>query len=278
MICLTGDIHHATLNTGNQQHSDISEIQTAALYTRLVEEFGVKVTYFITGKSFADEWEDLRPVCQSPNVEIGGHTYDAFEPQLWHRVWNKLINSYNGPYWYQKRDAEKTIEIIRQKTGKTITMWRNHMYMHGKYTEKVLASCGIRVCSDGVKKDSTGMEWHPAGIYNYPINIIPDHEHLIHAERTPQWIEAWIARYNWSDDYGSQSYYIDEWAELVLAGLQEREARGITSNLIIHPITMYLCDNFEAVKRILEYIATRENCFMSELYEAEAARGDGHEN
>ncbi len=34
--------------------------------------------------------------------------------------------------------------------------------------------------------------------------------HLIHAERTPEWIDWWVKRYRWSDDFGPQSYYVDE--------------------------------------------------------------------
>ena len=267
MICLTGDIHHATLNTGNQQHCEISEIQVAQIYTKMLEEAGVKVTYFITGKSFAEEWEDLIPICDSENVALGGHTYYCFEPSLWHRVWNKLLNSYNGPRWYQKWDVQKTIDIIEKKTGKRINLWRNHMYMHGKYTESVLKECGIDICSDGVKKDSNGLILHETGLYNFHLNIIPDHEHLIHAERTPQWIETWQKRYNWSDDFGSKSYYVEDWTEMVLTQLKYNEENGIISNLIIHPITLYLCDKLESFQKILKFLAEHETIFMSELLE-----------
>jgi len=265
MICLTGDIHHASLKTGNQEHCDISEIQVAQIYTKLLEEAGIKVTYFITGKSFAEEWDDLKPICDSTLVELGGHTYYCFIPELWHRIWNKLVNSYNGPRWYQKMDIKKTIDIIQNKTGKRINLWRNHMYMHGKYTESVLTECGIKVCSDGVAKNSKGMIKHPTGIYNFHLNIMPDHEHLIHAERTPEWIAAWQKRYNWSDDFGPDSYYIKEWTDRVLQQLEHNEQNGIISNLIIHPITLYLCDKFDNFDRILEFLKNHETVFMSEI-------------
>lgn len=269
MICLTGDIHHASLRTGNQRHCDISEIQVAGRYTKMLEEAGVKVTYFISGRSFEEEWADLAPVCESPIVELGGHTYYCFEPQWWHRIWNKLVNSYNGPRWYQRADVRKTAKIIEEKTGNRIILWRNHMYMHGKYTESVLKECGIEVCSDGVRKDSNGMILHPTGIYNFHLNIMPDHEHLIHAERTPQWIKKWQKRYNWSDDFGPDSYYVEEWTDLVLEQLQQNEAQGIISNLIIHPITLYLCDGLKSFQRILAYLQSRETVFMSEILAAQ---------
>lgn len=269
MICLTGDIHHSSLKTGNQQHCEISEIQVAQRYLKLLEKAKVKVTFFITGKSFAEEWQDLKPICESPFVELGGHTYYCFVPSIWHRIWNKLIGSYNGPKWYQKWDIQKTVNIIKGKTGKKINVWRNHMYMHGPYTEEILSECDIRICSDGVEKDSNGLQKYPSGIYNFPLNIIPDHEHLIHAERTPEWIEKWQKRYNWSDDFGPDSYYVEEWAEIVLEGLKENEKKGIISNMIIHPITLYLCDKFNTFKKILDYISSCKTVFMSEVYENE---------
>lgn len=272
MICLTGDLHHMSLGTGNQKHCDITEMQAAQRYLKILEEANVKVTFFISGKSFEEEWEDVKPICGSSLVEVGGHNYACFQPALFHRVWNKLTRNYNGPAWIQRRDAQKTIDIIKQKSGRTIRAWRNHMYMHGPNTEKVLAQCGIHVCSDGVRKEAMGPEWRPAGMYSFPINIIPDHEHLYHAERTPEWVQWWIERYNWSDDFGSKSYPIEEWTDIVLDGLIRNEDRGAISNLIVHPITMYLCDRFKNFKRILEFIASRKAVHLSEVCEMEEAK------
>jgi hypothetical protein len=182
---------------------------------------------------------------------------------LWHRIWNKVLGSYNGPAWCQAWDARRTINIIQRRTGQRIRTWRNHMYMHGPNTERVLARCGLDVCSDGVERASFGPRSHPEGIVNLPINVIPDHEHLFHAERTPEWVDAWVRRYDWADDFGSESYYIDEWVDLVLEGLHENEARGALSVMIIHPITMYLCDQFDGVTRILDYLAERQTLPVS---------------
>lgn len=275
MICLSADIHHSSLRTGNQAHSDLPEVQTAVRFAKLLARYQVQATYFISGKTFAEEWEQLAPICEEPLIEIGGHTWDCFEPQLWHRFWNKATGSYNGPAWYQKRDVEKTVAIIEAKTGKRIRSWRNHMYMHGPHTEKVLASSGIQICSDGVKRNTLGPERHASGILNFPLNIIPDHEHLYHAERTPEWVAQWVKRYQWSDDFGSESYTIETWTEMVLAQLKANEARGIVSNLILHPITMYLCDGFRSAERILQYIATRPQIQMgalADLYSTQARK------
>jgi len=265
MICLTADLHHMSLKTGNQLYSDQTEMALAGQFVKMMEERGIKGSFFITGKAFKEEWKEVKPIVESPNIEIGGHTYAAFEPALFHRIWNKLTKNYNGPYLYQYWDTKRTIDIIFKKTGKRIMIWRNHMYMHGANTEKVLHKLGIKICSDGVMKDNHQLIWDPHRICNLPINIIPDHEHLIHAERTPEWIEAWQKRYNWSDDFGPDSYYIDEWTDMVLEQLKANEEEDKLSVMIIHPITMYLADEFKGVQRILDYIATRKTIFMTEL-------------
>lgn len=258
MICLTGDLHHMSLNTGNQQHCDITEIQVARRFLDMLTEANVKVTFFVSGRSFAEEWDDLEPICANPLVEIGGHNYSCFTPELWHRISKKVFSSYNGPRWYQRKDITKTVTVIERYTEKRITAWRNHMYMHGPYTEACLRDCGILICSDGVKRYSNGPERHPTGVLNLPLNVMPDHEHLYHAERTPEWVDWWVKRYNWSDDYGAESYHIEEWTDRVLDELREHERNGILSNMIIHPITMYLCDRLKSFERILEYLSSCE--------------------
>ena len=268
MIYLTCDIHHASLQTGNQKACDITELQVAQRFLKLLEEFDVKATFYISGKCFTEEWVDTRPLCEHELVDFGGHNYSCLEPELWHRLWNKLINSYNGPRWYQRWDVNKTRSVIQEKTGRDISLWRNHMYMHGPYTEEVLGEAGILICSDGVKADGNGLEPHPSGIFNFPINVMPDHEHLYHAERTVEWVKWWQDRYNWSDDFGPESYFIDQWTDIVLNQLESHRKEGIISHLIIHPITMYLCDEFQNLRRILSHIRQHDSGFVMDLLPA----------
>ena len=255
MIVLTGDLHHQSLGTGNQQHCEITEIQTAQRYMSLLREREIPVTFFVSGKAFEEEWEDLVEIADDPLVELGGHNYSCFQPELLHRVTNKLVGSYNGTRAMQRRDANLTIAMVKRRTGKRIRTWRNHMYMHGPFTEEVLAGVGIDICSDGTKRDSMGPTQDATGVWSWPINVIPDHEHLYHAERTRDWVQAWQKRYNWEDDWGPDSYEIEEWCDIALADLKRNEARGATSMMIVHPITMYLCDKFAGITKILDFIA-----------------------
>lgn len=252
MIYITCDIHHQSLQTENQKYSDKTEMECAYDFYQMLKHLGLNATYFISGKSFEENWgAHLEEISSSNTIELGGHNYDCFENELYHRVCNKLIDSYNGTYNFQTRDCLKTKNAIYKKTKKDITLWRNHMYMHGKYTNFVLEECGIKICSDGVKKGFLAPNYQTSNYMNLPINIIPDHEHIYCAERTPESVEKWIKRYNWEDDFGSESYYIQEWSHIFINQIIDNELKGIDSNVIIHPITMFLADNYVSIKKVL---------------------------
>ena len=252
MIYITSDIHHQSLNTENQKHSDKTEMECAYDFFKILEKLNMNATYFISGKSFKEDWSsNLEEISYSRNIELGGHNYDCFEKEFYHRVCNKLLKSYNGTYSFQMNDCMKTKEAIFEKTNKEISSWRNHMYMHGKYTNEVLEKCGIKTCSDGVKKGSLSPDYRTKRYMNLPINIIPDHEHIYHAERTPEYVEKWIKRYNWKDDFGSKSYDIKDWGRIFLSQILENERKVQDSLLIIHPITMYLADNYKTITEVL---------------------------
>lgn len=104
MICLTSDIHHMSLGTGNQYHTDVPEAVIATRFAARLLAQDVKGTFFISGKCIKEEWEDIRPVCLQPNIEIGGHNYCCLTPEILHRVWHKVTKNYNGPFWFQSRD------------------------------------------------------------------------------------------------------------------------------------------------------------------------------
>ncbi len=272
MICLTGDIHHQGLNTGNQQASDRSEVDLALEAMHMALDRDVRLTYFLTGRLVEASPGACRQMAARSEVEIGGHNYYCYEPKLAHRLWNKLTGEYAGPRWLQALDTQMTVRRIESDLGRSVHSWRNHMYMHGAHIESVLADAGITIYSDGVDKSCGAPRKRPSGLWEMPINVIPDHEHLYHAERTPKWVAAWVQRYGWSDDFGSQSYFVDAWARLVIRQVAENEARGRNSMIIIHPITMYLCDGFAAYRNILSALSKYESVTISELLERCSSR------
>lgn len=271
VVCLTGDLHHAGLRTGNQRAADDSEVRLAGRYLRLLEEASVKVTFFVSGKCFTDEWTDLAPICASPQVEVGGHNWSCFDPALPHRVWKKLTGSYNGPAAWQRLDVARTQAVAWRRAGRRLRAWRNHMYMHAPTTDRVLADAGIAIVSDGVRAAQAGPSRTRDGVWSFPINVLPDHEHLYHAERTPAAVAAWVRRHRWRDDFGSDSYHVEEWTDRVVAQLHAHAAAGRVANLIIHPITLYLADRWRSFRRILDVLAASRTVWMTELVPAEVS-------
>ena len=257
MICFTCDIHHLSLDMPYMPYSDKTELEVAALFLNLLEKYNVKATMFMTGKCFTEEWNDAEKISKHPLVEIGGHNYYCFKPFFGHRVVKKAL----GPYWYQYHDVSRTVGCIRKRTGKKITAWRNHMLIHGPHTEKVLSKLGFKFCSDEMNPTAFGPEWHINGIYNFPINIISDYDHIYHAHRT----EKYVKSNPWTDVFGSESFYIEQWVKIVLEQIKIKLENNSTVNILIHPITMYLSDRFAGVERILKFVSSHENCFFKEL-------------
>lgn len=52
---------------------------------------------------------------------------------------------------------------------------------------------------------------------------------------------------------------------MVIAQIEAKQKSGAFACLIIHPITMYLCDAFKSAERILDVIAKYQSRTISEL-------------
>ena len=63
-----------SLRTNDQNYIGLedSEAKIAYRYLSLLEKYGLKVTFYITGRTFAEEWDDIKPVIKSKLVEVGG--------------------------------------------------------------------------------------------------------------------------------------------------------------------------------------------------------------
>ena len=64
---------------------------------------------------------------------------------------------------------------------------------------------------------------------------------------------------------------MEEWTDLVISQLHANAERGAVSTMIIHPITLYLCDRFRSFERILDVLARAETLFVSEVPASTAA-------
>ena len=268
MICITGDVHHMSLQTGDQHCSDVTESDSAGLFVELCREYDVKATLYCTGKLFAQEWESVKKWAFEPVVEIGGHTFHAFDPALPHRIWKKLTGNYNGPEFMERSDIRKNLDIIQSLTGKTPVSWRNHCYFHGCNTDRLLVEAGFESCSDIVSAPGSTPYVTEDNIVTVPINVIPDHEHIYHGDRTPEHVAWWVKRYGFTDAFGSDSYSIQTWLEIVTSNIEENEKLGVNSVVLTHPLCMYVADKMHAFTQILEYARKYGSCTMAELVDS----------
>jgi hypothetical protein len=65
--------------------------------------------------------------------------------------------------------------------------------------------------------------------------------------------------------------------DLAIAQIRANEARGAVSNVLVHPITMYLADGFAGFDRLLGEIARHETVWMSETLTRRTTRRVRHE-
>ena len=262
MICLTGDVHQ-DMNSSDQSHVDESEAQIANEYLEIAQSYGIKVTLFITGKTFVSHWEDVKELLKFGNLEIGGHTWSAFYPKILHAAFHKLTGSVYGPAFYQDWDIKRTISIIEKKTGKRPVSWRTHSYLSDNRTFMILEKHGIKVILDEVNK----KKLKPTKIGNLislPINVMPDHEHIYHGERSEEHVNDLIKK-GWVDSFTNKSYTIQEYYEIAKSQIEEIERKNGLATILLHPICMKIADNFKTFGKLCEFICNYETIWTSDV-------------
>jgi peptidoglycan/xylan/chitin deacetylase (PgdA/CDA1 family) len=274
MICLTGDIHHLSLRINEQAFlpAGESEVGVAVRYLRLLEEFGVKATFYVTGRTLEEEWESFRPIAESPLVELGGHTYAGLPRSRWSVLKARLTGrptvshaQSHGSRRRQRSDAARMVEAARRRTGRQIVSWRSHGLVRDRHTEPILARCGIRFISDDLSWDKLLPERTPAGLVSHPINVIMDHDHIYHAHRTPEYVDRQKANWSLTRDPTRESYLVEEWGEMVVRQVSAIEARGGLATVLMHPLCMFVADGFRTARRLLGFFARSRCLWAGEL-------------
>ena len=245
-VCLTGDVHHMSLETRDQAYMERTEVEAALEYAEIAGEYDVPVTLFVTGKAAEEEPNRVRRLAAMDHVEIGGHNYWAFDT-LVHKAWRGLTGSWNGPRRFQSWEIGKTIEAFAE-LGIEITSWRDHAYRHDANTAALLGDHGITHFSDAVGPNERVRERD--GVTIVPVNTPPDHEHVYHAFRTPEF----VADAEFSGPFGEESVPVDEWREWVIDSIRERTADGAPATVLAHPACMALADDLDAFERLCEYV------------------------
>lgn len=267
MICLTGDVHHDLKFKpgGYQLYLDGSESKVAIKYLEITEKYDLKVTLFITGKSFVENMRDIEKLLDFDNLEIGGHTWSAFRPVWLHRTFKLIIGSIYGPKFYQQIDIKKTLSIIQEKKGRKPTSWRTHSYASNNTTLKILENEGVKIISDDVDKRKIKPFFVSNNLLSLPINVMPDHEHLYFKSRgrTKSAVEKEIKRKGKQDKkafgyFTTQSFTITEYYEIIKKQIENIEEKKGIATLLLHPHVMKLTDNFETFEKLCKWINNKE--------------------
>lgn len=273
MICLTGDVHHRGFRYREFPNPDLAEVpparrpwieaseaRLAADYVGIARGHGLKVTLFVTGRALRRDWPDLAPALAGDDVEIGGHTWRAFEPRRLHEWFRRATGSLYGPALFQRWDIARTVAAVQARAGRPAVSWRTHAYASDAATPPLLARRGIRVLSDAVEPASLGPR--PLGpLVLLPINVLPDHEHIHHAERTP----AALARAPGpAPGFADGSYPIGRWLDIVKAQVDAIETRDGVATLLVHPLCMYATDRFRTFTALCRFLAGRRSSLCRE--------------
>jgi len=276
MICLTGDVHHDSLVTNEQiflkeQGRDVSEVDVTVEYVRLCEKYNVKCTLYTTGRTLAEQWDQFRPIAESGFVEVGGHTYGGLPRSPFSRAWASLTGGISvshgqshGSYAKQKRDAQRMVEVARERLGRDIVSWRSHGLVRDENTCRILDELGIRFISDEIDWDALRPRRLPEGLVSHPLNVIMDHDHIYHAHRTADYVEKLKKKWTFHDDPTMESYTIHEWGAMVEKQAQAIEEKGGLATLLLHPLCMFAADEFRTFERLLAVFARSQTVWACE--------------
>jgi peptidoglycan/xylan/chitin deacetylase (PgdA/CDA1 family) len=282
MICLTGDVHHMSLATNDQRYlvGKPSETQIAARYAALAAEHGLKLTLYVTGRTFVEEAHALKPLLENPFVEIGGHTYEGL-PQRpltawWYRLRGQTPPSHgysHGSRRRQRRDILRTREVLQRATGGPMLSWRSHGLVADANTYPLLAECGVRCISDEINDRKLAPERTAEGLISHPMNVIPDHDHLYHAHRDEAFVERAKARGYGADCFGNDSYTAEALAGRIRAQVQRVESAGGAATILMHPVCQYLADEFASAKDLFAFFAQFRSVWAREFSQGDANPG-----
>ena len=254
MVCVTGDVHQRSYRGTDTSFSPFSEVELATKYANIAARYGIRITLFFTGKACLEEPSAVKRIAAMPHCEIGGHTFAAFRDP-WSRIYKKLLGTPWGREAHQRGDIAKTIESIQSVTGKRISVWRNHSYIQTADTSRLLESAAIQWVSDEVNPTKFSWETLSPAIRSLPINIPPDHEHLLHGKyqngkTKPSRLEGRVS--------------ITEWVEQAQNKVQTiTEANGIAT-ILVHPLCMEVADGMVAFEDLCQFLQPFPNSWVSE--------------
>jgi len=272
MIFLAGDVHHMSLKTNDQKFLSLTEAQLVEKYLQIALDYGIKVTLFISGKTFIEEPKNIEKLLKYPNLEIGGHTWNCFKPFRLHQLYGLITNSFCGPYFYQERDIKKTVTIIEKFTGKKCLLWRGHANKYDKNTIKILNKYGVKILSSYL--DPQGKIIKSDGLIIVLINILPDHSYIYiyHGYvglKSPNIIKKLLKKIffkNKKPPFGVKIYSVSEWYNLVIEQIELKLQESGYICLLVHPACMEIVDGMETFRRLCKFLKNYKTYFLKNVW------------
>lgn len=243
-IILTGDIHHMSMNGFDQKifsHNQYSsEVELCEPYLEISNTHNFIPVLFFTGMSIKKEYEKINILKSKYDFVIGGHTYSAYRPKLFHKTINKLFKSQFISRRHQENDILKTRNAAIKFLNTNILHWRNHAYCQDDNTVEILDRLEFEFISNDVDLKKFFPEKLGKTLTSFPINTIPDHENLPH-----------------SVDH-SGGYDINDWSEKNIDIVKKIINLGGVATILAHPLCMYLEDSFHVFNIFLKKLSEIE--------------------
>ncbi len=254
MVCVTGDVHQRSYRGTDTPYSPCSEVELAIKYAEIAARYGIRITLFLTGKACLEEPERVKQLANMSHCEIGGHTFAAFRDP-WSKIYKKFLGTPWGKEAHQRGDIEKTIDSIQSVTGKRISVWRNHSYIRTADTPRLLEAAAIYWVSDEV--NPTKLSWESLGpaLKSLPINVKPDHEHLLHGKY--QHGQTKLSKLE-----GRVS--ITEWGEQVQEKIQSIAKEDGIATILVHPLCMEIADGMKTFENLCKFLQPYQSCWVSQ--------------
>jgi hypothetical protein len=256
MIYLTADVHQRNLGNNESKLLSKTPMELARTYSEICTKYKIKHTIYIVAIALSENKTITKYLMDNEYVNLGVHTYSAFRiPFFRNRIIHKLYRRAYKYWIIQKMDIKLATQIFKQY-GIKASHWRTHAYASNKHTEKLLKEMGYKTISDVKKRD--GEIKLTNGLLNYPINVISDHEYLVHGSN---------ANTDLNDPFFSKRLEAKEWLKEILWQINQNERNGKSSTILIHPECMEILDKFKTFEAFCKEISNLENGHIGELNE-----------
>lgn len=252
-VCLTGDVHQRSYRGTDTPFSSHSEVELAIKYGQIAEHYGLRMTLFITGRAALEEPKGVQRLAAMSHCELGGHTFSAFRDP-WSKIYKKMLGTPWGRLGHQARDIVRTIDCLQEVTGKRIAVWRNHGYVNTVDTPNLLGQAGIGWISDEVNGGKLRGERVTAEVCSVPINILPDHEHLLHGK----YVQGQAKPSQLSGRVG-----IREWLARVQGQVHSVTQAGGVATVLAHPLCMEVADGMQGFEDLCRFLQSFPTCWIS---------------